>query len=296
MKTPLSTKQVMRYNRQIVLPQVDIDGQELLAASRVLLIGVGGLGNAAATSLCGSGVGKITLIDNDIVEHTNLPRQTLFDESQIGQSKVMAAKARLSQINSDCDIVGIETSLQSDNTPLTREDDFGVDSSGVDSTGLDATQTDSSGIEKAEITTHKLFSEHDIVLDCTDNTQSRDLINRLCYKHGVPLISGAAIRFEGQLFVAKPGESQCYACLRRLFSAPELSCTEAGIFSPVVNIVGTYQALLAMQVLMGVGSVPLNTLLTFDGLQHEWQQWTLPNTMQCDVCDEQNKDTDNNDG
>jgi len=306
MKTPLSTKQVMRYNRQIVLPQVDIDGQELLATSRVLLIGVGGLGNAAATSLCGSGVGKITLIDNDIVEHTNLPRQTLFDESQVGQSKVMAAKARLAQINSDCDIVGIETSLQSDNTPLTRDDDLGADSSGVerteidsteiDSTRVDATQTDSTEIEKTEITTHKLFSEHDIVLDCTDNTQSRDLINRLCYKHGVPLISGAAIRFEGQLFVAKPGDSQCYACLRRLFSAPELSCTEAGIFSPIVNIVGTYQALLAMQVLMGVGSVPLNTLLTFDGLQHEWQQWNLPNTMQCDVCGEQNKDTDNNDG
>ena len=130
------------------------------------------------------------------------------------------------------------------------------------------------------------------MLDCTDNTQSRDLINRLCYKHGVPLISGAAIRFEGQLFVAKPGESQCYACLRRLFSAPELSCTEAGIFSPIVNIVGTYQALLAMQVLMGVGSVPVNTLLTFDGLQHEWQQWTLPATLQCDVCGNQNKDVD----
>lgn len=279
MKTPLSTKQVMRYNRQIVLPQVDIDGQELLAASRVLLIGVGGLGNAAATSLCGSGVGKITLIDNDIVEHTNLPRQTLFDESQIGQSKVMAAKARLAQINSDCDIVGIRASLQPDNTPYTS-----IDRSGVDSAEVDASQTDSSGIEKAEINNHKLFSEHDIVLDCTDNTQSRDLINYLCYKHGVPLISGAAIRFEGQLFVAKPGESQCYACLRRLFIAPELSCTEAGIFSPIVNIVGTYQALLAMQVLMRVGSVPLNTLLTFDGLQHEWQQWTLPNTMQCDVC------------
>ena len=284
MNPPLSTKQVMRYNRQIVLPQVDIDGQELLASSHVLIIGVGGLGNAAATSLCGSGVGKITLIDNDIVEHTNLPRQTLFDESQVGQSKVMAAKARLAQINSDCDIVGIEASLHLDNTPLIRGDVFDVESSGVDTAEIDATQRDSIRIEKAEINAHKLFSEHDIVLDCTDNTQSRDLINRLCYKHGVPLISGAAIRFEGQLFVAKPGESQCYACLRRLFSAPELSCTEAGIFSPIVNIVGTYQALLAMQLLMGVGSVPLNTLLTFDGLQHEWQQWTLPNTMQCDVC------------
>lgn len=285
MKTPLSTKQVMRYNRQIVLPQVDIDGQELLASSRILIIGVGGLGNAAATSLCGSGVGKITLIDNDIVEHTNLPRQTLFDENQVGQSKVMAAKVRLSQMNSDCEIVSIEASLLQDNIPLPAGN-----SAREERTESDSAEGGATALEKAEINTHKLFSEHDIVLDCTDNTQSRDLINRLCYKHGVPLISGAAIRFEGQLFVAKPGESQCYACLRRLFSAPELSCTEAGIFSPIVNIVGTYQALLAMQVLMGVGSVPVNTLLTFDGLQHEWQQWTLPATLQCDVCGNQNKE------
>ena len=292
MKTPLSTKQVMRYNRQIVLPQVDIDGQELLASSRILIIGVGGLGNAAATSLCGSGVGKITLIDTDIVEHTNLPRQTLFDESQVGQSKVMAAKVRLSQMNSDCEIVSIEASLLQDNMPLTAGNRAGEERTETNSAEEGATKTGATELEKPEINTHKLFGEHDIVLDCTDNTQSRDLINRLCYKHGVPLISGAAIRFEGQLFVAKPGESQCYACLRRLFSAPELSCTEAGIFSPIVNIVGTYQALLAMQVLMGVGSVPVNTLLTFDGLQHEWQQWTLPATLQCDVCGNQNKDVD----
>lgn len=290
MKTPLSTKQVMRYNRQIVLPQVDIDGQELLASSRILIIGVGGLGNAAATSLCGSGVGKITLIDNDTVEHTNLPRQTLFDESQVGQSKVMAAKVRLSQMNSDCEIVSIEESLLQDNMPLPAGNRAGEERTDTNSAEDWATKTGATELEKAEINTHKLFSEHDIVLDCTDNTQSRDLINRLCYKHGVPLISGAAIRFEGQLFVAKPGESQCYACLRRLFSAPELSCTEAGIFSPIVNIVGTYQALLAMQVLMGVGSVPVNTLLTFDGLQHEWQKWTLPATLQCDVCGNQNKE------
>lgn len=290
MKTPLSTKQVMRYNRQIVLPQVDIDGQELLASSRILIIGVGGLGNAAATSLCGSGVGKITLIDNDIVEHTNLPRQTLFDESQVGQSKVMAAKVRLSQMNSDCEIVSIEASLLQDNIPPPAGNSAREERTESDSAEGGATMRGATALEKAEINTHKLFSEHDIVLDCTDNTQSRDLINRLCYKHGVPLISGAAIRFEGQLFVAKPGESQCYACLRRLFSAPELSCTEAGIFSPIVNIVGTYQALLALQVLMGVGSVPVNTLLTFDGLQHEWQQWTLPATLQCDVCGNENKE------
>lgn len=263
MSTPLSNKQVMRYNRQIVLPQIDIDGQETLASSRILIVGAGGLGNAAAMSLCASGVGNITLVDNDTVEHTNLPRQTLFDESQIDQPKVVAAKARLLQLNRDCKITAIETNLS------------------------ECTQTLPPAAEYQHSqypNSDELFRAHDIVLDCTDNAQSRDLINRLCYQHGVPLVSGAAIRFEGQIFVAKPGVSQCYACLRTLFNAPELSCTEAGIFSPIVNIVGTYQALLAMQVLIGVGSVPLNTLLTFDGLQHEWQQWALPKMNQCDVC------------
>jgi len=247
MKSPLSTQQVMRFNRQIVLPQIDINGQEALARARVLVIGVGGLGTAAATSLCASGVGHITLVDDDCVEHTNLPRQTLFDETQIGQSKVAAAKQRLLQLNSDCFITDINSAIE---------------------------QCDH----------QHLFAQHDLVLDCTDNTASRDLINALCYQYAVPLISGAAIRFEGQLFVAKPGVSQCYGCLRTLFDAPDLSCTEAGILSPIVNIVGTYQALLAMQLIMEVGSLPLNTLITFDGLKHEWQQWTLPAGLQCDIC------------
>ena len=237
----------MRFNRQITLPQIDLTGQEKLAQSHVLIVGVGGLGCAAATSLCASGIGAITLIDNDKVEYTNLPRQTLFDENDVGTQKVNAAKARLAKLNSECRITAINSTIE--------ECDHG-----------------------------DIMPTYDAVLDCTDNTQSRDLINTLCYAHGVPLISGAAIRFEGQLFVAVPGVSQCYACLRRLFDAPNLSCTEAGIFSPIVNIVGTYQALLSMQLLMNVGSIPLNTLLTFDGLQHQWQYWKLPDNIHCDIC------------
>ena len=237
----------MRFNRQITLPQIDLTGQEKLAQSHVLIVGVGGLGCAAATSLCASGIGAITLIDNDKVEYTNLPRQTLFQEKDVGRVKVNAAKTRLGTLNSECVVTAINHTIQQCNHS-------------------------------------DLMPKYDAVLDCTDNVQSRDLINALCYEYGVPLISGAAIRFEGQIFVAKPGVSKCYACLRRLFNAPNLSCTEAGIFSPIVNIIGTYQALLCMQILMDVGSIPLNTLLTFDGLQHQWQHWQLPANVHCDIC------------
>ena len=122
------------------------------------------------------------------------------------------------------------------------------------------------------------------MLDCTDNVTCRDVINTLCFNTKTPLVSGAAIRFEGQLFVAIPSKSRCYGCLRKLFNESDLSCVEAGIFSPVVNIIGTYQAMLAMQVLMGFDNLPLNQLITFDALRHEWQHWTLPDGLTCSLC------------
>jgi len=242
----LTTEQVMRYNRQIVLKKVDLDGQEALLNAKVCVIGVGGLGTAAATSLCASGIGHLTLIDADTVDATNLPRQTLFSESDIGAPKVEAAKKRLNDINSQCEITSINAAFDE--------------------------------------TYKALIESCDLVLDCTDNVESRDLINSMCFACNRPLVSGAAIRFEGQLFVAIPGETACYGCLRQLFSSLDLSCVEAGIFSPVVNIIGTYQALLAMQLIMGTLTVPVNALLTFDGLTHEWQQWALPPSTRCDVC------------
>lgn len=246
MTKTLSHEQVMRFNRQIVLPQVDLDGQEALLNAKVIIIGMGGLGNAAALSLCASGVGELTLIDFDTVDKTNLPRQPLYTEGDVGKNKVDVATRRLHQVNPLCNVKAISHTLSDSHASL---------------------------IENA-----------DVVLDCTDNADARDKLNALCFRLSTPLVSGAAIRFEGQLFVAIPGESSCYGCLRRLFSAPELSCVEAGIFSPVVNIIGTYQALLAMQVIMKCGDIPLNTLLTFDGLRHEWQNWKLADNTVCDVC------------
>ena len=254
MSKSLTHQQAMRYNRHIVLPKIDLDGQEALLNANICIIGIGGLGPAAATSLCASGVGSLTLIDHDTVEATNLPRQTLFSEQDVGVNKVEAAKARLHAINSDCDITAIAEPFSAPNA-------------------AELSPTSKQAIEGA-----------DVVLDCTDNTDSRDLINVLCFELNTPLVSGAAIRFEGQLFVAIPGESRCYACLRTLFASPDLSCVEAGIFSPVVNIVGTYQAMLVMQVLMDFDNIPKNTLMTFDALSHEWRNWKLPKGVNCELC------------
>lgn len=245
-RNTISNKDAMRYNRHIVLPNIDLEGQEALLNARVLIVGMGGLGNAAATSLCASGVGEITLVDFDKVDVTNLHRQTLFNETSAGLSKVKAAREQLVKMNSHCAINAIEEAFS---------------------------------LEHEELIKHC-----DIVLDCTDNADSRDLINTLCYANNTPLVSGAAIRFEGQLFVAIPGKSKCYGCLRKFFTAPNLSCVESGIFSPVATIIGSYQAMLAMQIMMEFKDIPLNTLLTFDALTHDWQRWQLPNNTACEIC------------
>ncbi|QJR82924.1 molybdopterin-synthase adenylyltransferase MoeB [Alteromonas pelagimontana] len=248
MPDSLSKTQVMRFNRQIVLPQIDLDGQEKLLNARVLVMGMGGLGNASAQSLCASGVGYLTLVDDDYVDATNLPRQILFRDHQVGQHKVDAARDTLYALQPACNI------------QIWRERPNIVD--------LTA-----------------LVAKHDLVLDCTDNLPSRSQINNACVVQQTPLISGAAIRFEGQLFVYNPSEScACYACVERLFAAPDLSCTEGGIFSPVVNIIGVQQALLAMQLLIGFGHCPVSELRLFDGLTQQWECFRVPKFAHCSVC------------
>ncbi len=248
MPDPISVSQAMRYNRQIVLPQIDLKGQEALLQSSVLILGVGGLGNAAAMSLATSGVGTLTLVDPDSVEKHNLPRQWLFRDDQTGTKKVSAASDTLKQRAPDCQINAIEHTLD-DN----------------------------------ELRQH--LGQHDVVLDCTDSAQSRDQINRLSFQTQTPLVSGAAIRFEGQLFVSRPDAgSACYACLRSLFEAPELSCTEAGILSPVVSLIGLHQALLTIKLITNAGAVPAGQLMLFDALTYDWQTFTVPKQPDCQVC------------
>ncbi|NVK54875.1 MAG: molybdopterin-synthase adenylyltransferase MoeB [Alteromonadaceae bacterium] len=248
MPDTLSYAQAVTFNRHIVLPQIDLGGQEALLNARVLVIGMGGLGCPAAQLLCSSGVGQLTLVDDDTVEHSNLPRQILFSAAQTGQLKVDAARDRLQAINPDCRINTVHTRLT---------DDALVDA----------------------------INSHDVVLDCTDNSASRRQINRLCYSQNTPLVSGAAIRFEGQLLVVDPVQSSpCYQCVSRLVNEETLSCVEAGIFAPVVTTIGTQQAHIAMLLLMGTEVLAPGQLLTYDGLTLNWQRFTVPSDPYCEVC------------
>lgn len=238
----------MRYNRHISLPDMDLDGQERLLNARVLMIGVGGLGNAAAQYLVAAGLGSLTLCDDDRVEMTNLQRQVLFAEQDVGQGKCQAAQARLQAMNSDVQITILPARL--DEARLAEQ-----------------------------------IQGHDLVLDCTDNLASRNLINRLCVKQLKPLVSGAAIRLEGQLFCYLPGNNlPCYQCFSRLFSEQQLSCSEAGILAPVVGLIGIMQALEAIKILTGIGKPVTGQIQLFDAQTSQWQCYQLKPDPHCPVC------------
>ena len=244
----LSTSEAMRYSRQILLPGFDLDKQEKLLHSRVLMIGVGGLGCAAAQYLVAAGVGQLTLVDDDKVEQSNLQRQLLHSEASLGEFKCESARQRLQQINSKVMI----------NTINQRLDDSSL---------------------AAQI------KQHDIVLDCCDNLATRKQINALCRAAARPFVSGAAIRMEGQVcsFTGQ-AEHACYQCLSAMFGEQNLSCMEAGIMSPVVGIIGAMQALEAIKILTNYGKPLANSLLMFDAMTSEWRRFNLLKNVECEVC------------
>jgi adenylyltransferase/sulfurtransferase len=247
-KKHLTTEQAMRYNRQIVLPNFDLDKQEILLNAKILIVGVGGLGCATAQYLVAAGIGEITLIDDDNVEKTNLQRQVLHGESDVGINKCVSAKASLEQLNSDIKIHVIQKRLEFD--------DY------ID-----------------------LIEPLDIVLDCTDNLASRNMLNQVCYQSGTSLVSGAAIRMEGQLMSIVPQENTaCYACISAYFGEQNLSCVESGVMSPVVGIIGSMQALEAIKVLCHYGQPSINKLILFDGMASTWQFFKVPKNLNCTVC------------
>lgn len=238
----------MRYNRQIVLPNFDLDKQEILLNAKILIVGVGGLGCAAAQYLVAAGVGEITLIDDDKVEKTNLQRQILHAEADVGINKCLSAKASLEQMNSDIKIHVIQKRLELDNYL-------------------------------------ELIESLDLVLDCTDNLTSRNTLNQACYQLGKPLVSGAAIRMEGQLMNIVPAEkSACYACVSAYFGEQNLSCVESGVMSPVVGIIGAMQALEAIKVLCDYGVASVNQIMMFDGMTATWQTFKVPKKINCSIC------------
>jgi adenylyltransferase/sulfurtransferase len=246
--TELNTQQALRYSRQLMLPAMDFRGQEALLASSVLLIGMGGLGCAAAPYLVASGVGSITLVDDDIIDRSNLQRQILYREADIGLSKAGQAAASLSALNAEINIQALRQRLNSQDLAA-------------------------------------LVPQFSLVLDCTDNLTSRNAINAACVSAKVPLVSGAAIRFEGQVAsFSMQGDSACYHCLSQLFGEQQLTCMEAGILSPVVGIIGTMQALEAVKILAGVGTPLYGKLQLFDGLTSQWRQFNLNKDSGCSVC------------
>lgn len=248
MAAELSDEEMLRYNRQIVLRGFDFDGQEALKAARVLVVGLGGLGCAAAPYLASAGVGHLTLLDFDTVSLSNLQRQVLHRDATLGQAKVLSAQSALAAINPHCNIEAIDAQL--------------------DRAALSA-----------------LIARHDAVLDCTDNVTTREAINALCYRHRVPLISAAAIRMEGQLsvFTWQPGEP-CYRCISRLFGEQTLSCVEAGVMAPLVGVMGTLQAMEAVKVLTTFGQPARGRLLMYDAMNAEFRTMKVAQDAHCEVC------------
>ena len=248
MAMELSDSEMLRYNRQIILRDFDFDGQEALKASRVLVVGLGGLGCAATQYLAAAGVGKMTLLDFDTVALSNLQRQTLHSDATIGQPKVDSAREALARINPHVELVPLNALLEEE--------------------ALSA-----------------LIAEHDLVLDCTDNVTIRNQLNSGCFQHKTPLVSGAAIRMEGQIsvFTYQPGEP-CYRCLSRLFGENALTCVEAGVMSPLVGVIGAMQAMEAIKVLAHYGTPAAGKLVMYDAMRCQFREMKLMRNPTCEVC------------
>ena len=240
----LSHEEELRYNRQIILKRIDFDGQEKLKASKMLIVGLGGLGCAASQYLAAAGVGNLTLLDFDTVSLSNLQRQVLHCDARLNMPKVESAKIALKQINPHIKIETINAKLDEE--------------------------------KLAEIIPH-----FDIVLDCTDNVEIRNQLDRQCNHAKVPLISGAAIRMEGQVsvFTYEPN-TPTYRDLSKLFGQNVLSCVEAGVLAPIVGIVGTIQALEAIKVRLKIGKNLCGRLLMIDSFSMNIREIKLPTNIE----------------
>lgn len=246
----MDDSQLLRYSRHILLNEVGVEGQERILQARVLVIGVGGLGSPAALYLATAGVGHLTLVDHDTVDLTNLQRQIAHTEARVGQPKVESARQALLAINPELQI-----------TTLAER--------------ADAQRLDT------------LVADADVVLDCSDNFATRQALNAACVRHGIPLVSGAAIRFDGQLAVYDPRQdnSPCYACVFPPDTAfEETRCATMGVFAPLVGIVGSMQAAEALKLISGAGAPAVGRLLMLDGRDMTWSDIRLPRNPQCPVC------------
>ena len=246
----MTDEQLLRYSRHILLDALGIEGQERILATHALLVGAGGLGSPAALYLASAGIGKITLVDDDTVDFTNLQRQILHTQARVGMAKAFSGQQGLAAINPEIQIVPLQQRLSGE--------------------ALDA-----------------LVASADIVLDCTDNFATRHAINRACVHHRKPLVSGAAIRFDGQISVydLRRDDSPCYHCLfPEGDDVEEVRCAVMGVFAPLTGIVGTMQAAEALKLAAEIGESLTGRLLLLDALEMEWRTVRFKKDAACTVC------------
>jgi molybdopterin/thiamine biosynthesis adenylyltransferase len=246
----MNDNQLLRYSRHILLDQIGIEGQQKILAAHALVIGAGGLGSPAALYLASAGIGKLTIVDDDTVDLTNLQRQILHTTERVGQDKVESARISLQQINPEVEVHALKERLQ--------------------------------GQRLSDV-----VASASVVLDCSDNFETRHAVNAACVAHGVPLVSGAAISFDGQLsvFDTRKANAPCYACL---FPADqhveEVRCSTMGVFSPLVGIIGTMQAAEALKLVMDLGQSVNGRLMLLDAMSMEWTCIGVSKNDDCPVC------------
>ncbi|WP_196140605.1 molybdopterin-synthase adenylyltransferase MoeB [Aliikangiella sp. G2MR2-5] len=244
----LTDEQLLKYSRQIMLPQIDIAGQEALLNSHLLIIGLGGLGAPVAMYLAAAGVGELTLIDDDKVDLSNLQRQIIHQFESIGKDKVESAKITALSLNP-------ETRINIINYRPGEE----------------------------EMST--LIEQANVVIDCCDNFSTRFMLNRICHNYRVPLVSGAAIRWEGQLstYTYEQG-TPCYRCLYEEDAFNDQTCTQNGVVAPLVGVIGSMQAMEAIKLISGTGHTVTGRLMLFDGMDMSWREIRFKPRPACPVC------------
>ena len=247
--TSLTNEEILRYSRHLIMPEVGMDGQLKLKNAKVLLIGTGGLGAPLGLYLTAAGVGKVGLVDFDVVDFTNLQRQVTFGSSDVGKPKTEAARARLSNLNPDVEIATYETKLTSENAL-------------------------------------ELFKDYDIIVDGTDNFPTRYLVNDACLLLGRPNVYGSIFRFEGQVTVFGMPDGPCYRCLYPEPPPPGLvpSCAEGGVLGVLPGIIGSLQAMETIKLILGRGDSLVGRLLLFDALALKFRELKLRKNANCPMC------------
>ena len=246
----MDDSELLRYSRQIMLPEIDVLGQEKLRSASALILGLGGLGSPVAFYLAASGIGSLVLADDDRVEISNLQRQIIHNHDNIGRNKASSAQLTLRKLNPSVETKVIQHRMSS--KELTKQ---------VESVNL--------------------------VIDCCDNLETRQLINEVCWKNKRPLISGAAIRWEGHIstFDSSNPESPCYRCLYPgENNGTNLSCSENGVVSPLVGIIGTTQAMEAIKLISGVGESLIGKVMYYDAKKNDWKKFNLTRAPNCPIC------------